>query len=55
MRYFYCPRGHGAMVKYSDVRLINPPDKKPPVYGNEMFPSYREIQKRRKERFVLLV
>ena len=48
-RYFHCPRGHGAMVKYSQVTRINPPEKRPPMSGNEMFPSWSEVQKRRKE------
>lgn len=49
-RYFHVPRGHGAMVKYSEVTPIKAPDKKPPLSGNYMFPSWEEVRQRRKER-----
>ncbi|CAH1785188.1 unnamed protein product [Owenia fusiformis] len=49
-RYFHCPRGHGAMVKYTMVRKCNPADRRPPVSGNPMFPSYNDIKKRRQQR-----
>ncbi|XP_033109560.1 uncharacterized protein LOC117110835 [Anneissia japonica] len=39
-RYFETPKGRGIMVKYHEVRKIKPPDKRPPLTGNEMFPSY---------------
>ncbi|GFS05804.1 cytoskeleton associated protein CAP Gly [Elysia marginata] len=49
-RYFSCPRGHGAMVQYSDVTPLKPIPKTRPVLGNSMFPSFEEVKKRRKER-----
>lgn len=49
-RYFHVPRGHGAMVKYTEVTPVKQPDKRPPVAGNPMFPSWHEVQRRRKER-----
>lgn len=49
-RYFHVPRGHGAMVKYSEVIPVKAPDKKPPISGNYMFPSWDEVRKRRKDR-----
>ncbi|RUS73850.1 hypothetical protein EGW08_018394 [Elysia chlorotica] len=49
-RYFSCPRGHGAMVQYSDVTPLKPIPKTRPVLGNPMFPSFEEVKKRRKER-----
>ena len=48
-RYFHCPRGHGAMVKYSEVTRVNPAEKRPPVSGNYMFESWDEINTRRKK------
>ncbi|KAH3772809.1 dynactin subunit 1-like [Dreissena polymorpha] len=53
-RYFHVPRGHGAMIKYTDVVPLKHPEKKPPLSGNYMFPSWDEVQKRRKERNVKL-
>lgn len=49
-RYFHCPRGHGAFVRYGDCRPILPFDPTPPLTGNFMFPSWDEVKKRRKER-----
>ncbi|XP_052817487.1 dynactin subunit 1-like isoform X2 [Mya arenaria] len=49
-RYFHVPRGHGAMVKYMEVVPLKFPEKRPPMQGNYMFPSWDEVQKRRKER-----
>lgn len=49
-RYFHVPRGHGAMVKYTEVTPLKMPEKRPPITGNYMFPSWDEVQKRRKER-----
>ncbi|XP_064640950.1 uncharacterized protein LOC135495882 [Lineus longissimus] len=49
-RYFHCPRGHGAMVKYSDVRQCTVAEKRPPLTGNYMFPSFKEIQEQRRKR-----
>lgn len=49
-RYFHVPRGHGAMVKYSEVTPIRAPEKRPPLIGNYMFPSWEEVKQRRKER-----
>ena len=49
-RYFHCPRGHGAFVSYCDVVRINPADIRPPVSGNPMYPNYKDMLKRRKER-----
>ncbi|XP_046552814.1 uncharacterized protein LOC124262371 [Haliotis rubra] len=49
-RYFTCPLGHGAMVKLSDVRPLAQASPRPPVKGNTMFPSFKEVCKRRKER-----
>ncbi|KAJ8303608.1 hypothetical protein KUTeg_020004 [Tegillarca granosa] len=49
-RYFHCPRGHGAMVKYTEVKPLKPADPNPPINGNYMFPSWDEVRKRRKER-----
>lgn len=46
-RYFHCPRGHGALVPYTDVRRVNPPETRPPVSGNFMFDSYQEVVKQR--------
>jgi dynactin complex subunit len=49
-RYFHCPRGHGAMVKYSDVKQCTVLEKRPPLTGNYMFPSFKEIQQQRRKR-----
>lgn len=49
-RYFHVPRGHGAMVKYTEVMPLKMPEKRPPMRGNYMFPSWDEVQRRRKER-----
>ncbi|GFO25331.1 hypothetical protein PoB_005183600 [Plakobranchus ocellatus] len=49
-RYFSCPRGHAAMVSYSDVTPLKPIPKTRPVQGNVMFPSFEEVKKRRKAR-----
>lgn len=49
-RYFACPRGHGAMVHYSDVTPLKAIPKTRSVQGNSMFPSFEEVKKRRKER-----
>jgi len=49
-RYFHVPRGHGAMVKYTEVMPLRRPDKRPPMKGNYMFPSWDEVQRRRKDR-----
>ncbi|XP_045193036.2 dynactin subunit 1-like isoform X3 [Mercenaria mercenaria] len=49
-RYFHVPRGHGAMVKYTEVMPLKQPDRRPPISGNSMFPSWHEVQRRRKER-----
>ncbi|CAG5135454.1 unnamed protein product [Candidula unifasciata] len=53
-RYFYCPRGHGAMVKSSDIIPLNSVPRKWPVNGNRMFPSYEEIKKQRRLREQLI-
>ena len=39
--YFNVPLGFGMMAKYEDVRKVKPPDKRPPIYGNTMYPSNR--------------
>lgn len=49
-RFFHCPRGHGAMVKYSEVRPLHPIPSSRSVTGNSMFPSHDQVQRRRKER-----
>ncbi|XP_005096449.1 dynactin subunit 1 [Aplysia californica] len=49
-RFFFCPRGHGAMVKYSEISQLNPIPQTRPVLGNPMFPSYEAVKKRRKDR-----
>ncbi|XP_041376347.1 uncharacterized protein LOC121388884 [Gigantopelta aegis] len=49
-RYFYCPRGHGTMVKFNRITMMKKPVDRPPLDGNKMFPSYDEVTKRRKER-----
>jgi len=49
-RFFHCPRGHGTMVKYSEVRPRHPIPKSRPLTGNQMFPSHEAVQKRRRER-----
>ncbi|XP_061197159.1 uncharacterized protein LOC133205375 isoform X1 [Saccostrea echinata] len=49
-RYFHCTPGHGAMVKYTEVKPLKPPSKTPPIKNNYMFPSWDEVKKRRKER-----
>ncbi|XP_060556244.1 uncharacterized protein LOC132716920 isoform X3 [Ruditapes philippinarum] len=49
-RYFHVPRGHGAMVKYTEVMPLKQPEKRPAISGNPMFPSWHEVQRRRKER-----
>ena len=46
-RYFHCPRGHAALVPYTDVRRLNPPETRPPVSGNYMFESYHDVVKTR--------
>lgn len=38
------------MVKYTEVMPLRRPEKRPPLKGNYMFPSWDEVQKRRKER-----
>ena len=49
-RYFHCPAGHGMMVKYKDVTKIQAPQKRPPVQGNPMYPSYSQIREARREK-----
>ncbi|XP_071091836.1 dynactin subunit 1-like [Haliotis cracherodii] len=49
-RYFTCPLGHGAMVKLSDIRPLPLASPRPLVKGNTMFPSFKEVCQRRKER-----
>ena len=49
-RYFHCPRGHGAFVHYHQVVRINPPEKRPPVRGNTMYPAYHDLRQKRKQR-----
>ena len=49
-RYFCCTNGHGIFVRYKDVAPLRPANKRPPVKGNPMFPSWPEICKRRKQR-----
>lgn len=49
-RYFHCAPGHGAMVKYNEVKPIKTPSKTPPVKNNYMFPSWEEVKTRRKQR-----
>ncbi|KAL4235195.1 hypothetical protein ACF0H5_006833 [Mactra antiquata] len=49
-RYFHVPRGHGAMVKYTEVVPLKQAEKRPPISGNFMYPSFQEVQKRRRER-----
>ncbi|XP_072013368.1 uncharacterized protein [Amphiura filiformis] len=39
--YFEAPLGFGMMAKYKDVKRVKPPDKRPPIYGNKMYPSCR--------------
>ncbi|XP_055890301.1 uncharacterized protein LOC106059323 isoform X1 [Biomphalaria glabrata] len=46
-RYFFCPEGHGAMVNYTDVQVLKPYQRTPPLTGNTMFPSYEEMKKTR--------
>lgn len=53
-RYFHCTPGHGIMVRVKDVTLLKPADKRPPVRGNPMFPSYPEVCRRRKQRDAIL-
>ncbi|KAL5021909.1 hypothetical protein ScPMuIL_001064 [Solemya velum] len=48
--YFNSPRGHGIMVKCTDVMPMRSAEKRPPLTGNYMFPSYNEIKLRRRER-----
>lgn len=52
--YFHCTPGHGIMVRFQDVTLLKPANKRPPVNGNPMFPSWPEICKRRKQRDQML-
>lgn len=54
-RYFHCTPGHGAMVKYTEVKPLKTPSKTPPVKNNYMFPSWDEVKKRRKQRNEKLV
>lgn len=49
-RYFHCTPGHGAMVKYTEVKPLKTPSKTPPVKNNYMFPSWDEVKTRRKQR-----
>uniref|UniRef100_A0A0B6YSD5 CAP-Gly domain-containing protein n=1 Tax=Arion vulgaris TaxID=1028688 RepID=A0A0B6YSD5_9EUPU len=49
-RYFFCPRGHGVMVKSSNVKPLSPVLRTWPLNGNNMFPSYEGVKKRRKLR-----
>ncbi|CAL1541082.1 unnamed protein product [Lymnaea stagnalis] len=49
-RYFFCPRGHGAMVNLTDIKLMQPIAPTQPLTGNPMFPSYKEVKKIRKLR-----
>ncbi|KAK7505803.1 hypothetical protein BaRGS_00003074 [Batillaria attramentaria] len=53
-RYFYCTNGHGILVRYKDVKPLRPANRRPPVKGNPMFPSWPEICKRRKQRAAML-
>ena len=48
-RYFHCPRGHGVMVRYNDVMRVLAAEKRPPLRGNYMFPSFPEVHARRQE------
>lgn len=48
-RYFHCPTGHGVLVKCTDIQPIAPIDAHPAVRGNKMYPSFKEIAKRRKQ------
>lgn len=53
-RYFYCTNGHGILVRYKDIKPLKSFNKRPPVRGNTMFPSWPEICKRRKQRAAML-
>ncbi|XP_076448864.1 uncharacterized protein LOC143285453 isoform X2 [Babylonia areolata] len=53
-RYFFCTKGHGVLVRYADVVPLKAPNKRPPVKGNPMFPSWPEICKRRKQREAMI-
>lgn len=53
-RYFYCTNGHGILVRYKDVAPLRKLNRRPPVKGNTMFPSWPEICKRRKQRTAML-
>lgn len=54
-RYFHCERGHGAMVTYTEVQKLKKSEKRPPLSGNYMYPSFEEVKQRRKERNQKLV
>ncbi len=49
-RYFSCPPGHGAMVRVGDIHPLATPASCPPVTGNKMYPSYKDVCRRRKDR-----
>ncbi|KAL8581150.1 hypothetical protein ACOMHN_033597 [Nucella lapillus] len=53
-RYFYCTKGHGVLVRCRDVVPLRTANKRPPVKGNPMFPSWPEICKRRKQREAMI-
>ncbi|KAI0213192.1 hypothetical protein LSAT2_001787 [Lamellibrachia satsuma] len=46
-KYFNCPPGHGVTVKYGAAERLPGPCRRPPVSGNTMFASYKEIQRNR--------
>ncbi|XP_033753706.1 uncharacterized protein LOC117337046 isoform X1 [Pecten maximus] len=54
-RYFHCPRGHGAMVRYTEVTPLKSYKSTPPISGNYMFPSWDDVRKRRGDRYKKLV
>lgn len=54
-RYFHCPRGHGAMVRYTEVTPLKGIRPTPPISGNYMFPSWDDVRKRRGDRYKKLV
>jgi hypothetical protein len=38
------------MVTYTEVQKLRQTDKRPPLSGNYMYPSFEEVKQRRKER-----
>ncbi|XP_076469777.1 uncharacterized protein LOC143300129 [Babylonia areolata] len=48
-RYFHCTPGHGVFVRVTEVVAVPAPNKRPPIWGNTMFPSWPLVCQKRRE------